>query len=85
MIDPIYRIALISWNHLHGIFIYFHKKRGVFFTLITGRIIIFIFTYILNKEAFLQYHEEEIVGGRDFHTSLFPPIKKKVPLIKEKK
>lgn len=43
----------------------------------------YFYTYL--KEAFLQHHKEETVRSRDFHASLFPPIKKNVPLIKEKK
>lgn len=82
MTDPIYRMALILWSHLHVIFIWRHKKRGVLFTQITDRIINFIFACILNKETFLQYQKEETAGGKDFHTSFFPSIKKVVLVIK---
>lgn len=58
-------------------------------SLKSGRIIIIIFPYILDKEVCVQYHKEETVRGRDFHISLFLPIKKshkiKISLIKKKK
>lgn len=83
MTDPIYRMALISWNHLHVIFICFHKKKKMCILDLNHWQNYYFYTYL--KEAFLQHHKEETVRSRDFHASLFPPIKKNVPLIKEKK